>query len=62
VEDMPAKRRGFLMTSPGVGKRFYSRELGFWDVQEEQEYAICMPNREQIVVLTQMFADALTQV
>ena len=41
MEDMPAKRRGFLMTSPVVGKRFYSRELGFWDVQEEQEYAIC---------------------
>ncbi len=42
MEDMPAKRRGFLMASPGAGKRFYSRELGFWDIQEEQEYAICM--------------------
>lgn len=59
---MPAKRRGFLMTSPVVGKRFYSRELGFWDVQEEQEYAICTPTREQNVVWTQMFANTLTQV
>lgn len=45
MEDMPAKRRGFLMTSPVVGKRFYSRELGFWDVVEEKNFAICMTKR-----------------
>jgi ribosomal protein S18 acetylase RimI-like enzyme len=45
LEDMPAKRRALLMTSPDVGKRFYSRELGFWDVGEEKDFAICMTKR-----------------
>ena len=45
MEDMPAMRRGFLMASPGAGKRFYETELGFWDVGEEREYALCMTKR-----------------
>ena len=45
IEDMPAMRRAFLMASPGEGKRFYERELGFWDVGEEREYALCMTKR-----------------
>lgn len=45
MEDMPAKRRSFLMTSPDVGKRFYTRELGFWDVDDEKEFAVCMTKR-----------------
>ena len=45
MEDMPAKRRAFLMTGPDVGKRFYTRELGFWDVSEEKDFAVCMTKR-----------------
>lgn len=45
MEEMPGMRRGFLMTSPEVGKRFYTRELGFWDVSEEKDFAVCMTKR-----------------
>lgn len=39
---MPALRRGMLLTTPDVGSRFYTRELGFYDVNEEKEHMICM--------------------
>lgn len=42
---LPAMRRTWLMTSPSVGKRFYSRELGMWDVVEEGQKAVCMTKR-----------------
>ncbi|KAK3686532.1 hypothetical protein LTR37_019740 [Vermiconidia calcicola] len=37
--------RAFLVTTPGVGKDFYTRELGFWDVREEEERLVCMTRR-----------------
>ncbi|KAK5175126.1 uncharacterized protein LTR77_000263 [Saxophila tyrrhenica] len=42
---MPAMRRTFLVTSPEVGKRFYGRELGMWDVGDEKEHLACMTRR-----------------
>ncbi|KAK3699216.1 hypothetical protein LTR37_016577 [Vermiconidia calcicola] len=45
VTNLPAMRRAFLVTTPGVGKDFYTRELGFWDVREEQERLVCMTRR-----------------
>lgn len=45
MQGMPALRRGMLLTSSDVGKRFYSRELGFYDVEEERDYMICMTRR-----------------
>lgn len=45
MEAIPSMRRGILLTSPDVGKRFYSRELGFHDVLEEKDNMICMTRR-----------------
>lgn len=45
MEGIPAMRRGMLLTSPDVGKRFYSRELGFYDVAEERDHMLCMTRR-----------------
>ena len=44
MDDMPAMRRAFLLTSPEVGRRFYTRELGFWPVTEEEK-VFCMTKR-----------------
>lgn len=46
VEDsIPALRRGFLLTDKIVGKRFYSRELGYWDMHDEHEHVVMMTRR-----------------
>ena len=45
MQTMPALRRGMLLTSAEVGKKFYSRELGFYDVDQERDYMICMTRR-----------------
>ena len=45
MDGMPALRRGFLMTDPVQGRAFYSKEMDFWDVRDEAEYAICMTRR-----------------
>ena len=45
MEGLPAMRRAFLLANPDVGKKFYSRELGFWDMSDEKEHVICMTRR-----------------
>lgn len=46
MQDFPAMRRGFLLCSPDAGKRFYEKELGFWDIGEEREKGvICMTRK-----------------
>lgn len=42
---LPAMRRGLLMASPGVGERFYSREMGFYNMTEESDHVVCMTRR-----------------
>lgn len=42
VEGVPELRRAMLLTSPEVGRRFYERELGWWDVGGEREHLACM--------------------
>ena len=42
---IPELRRGFLLTSVDVGKRFYSREMGFWDMHDEREHVVMMTKR-----------------
>lgn len=36
MDATPELRRSLLFTSPEVGRRFYERELGWWDVRDEQ--------------------------
>ena len=45
MDAMPAMRRGFLLANPDVGKKFYERELGFYDMNEEREKVVCMTKR-----------------
>lgn len=45
IDSMPALRRAFLVSSQGVGKKFYERELGFWDVLEEREMLAVMTRK-----------------
>jgi hypothetical protein len=42
IDTMPALRRAFLVASQGMGKQFYARELGMWDVEEEKEHLAIM--------------------
>lgn len=45
IDSMPSVRRILLMASPGDGKRFYERELGMYDIEQEREHMICMTRR-----------------
>jgi len=45
IDEMPALRRAFLVASQGVGKEFYERTLGFWDVYEEREKLAVMTKK-----------------
>lgn len=42
IDGTPELRRALLLTSTGLGRRFYERELGWWDVGEERESLACM--------------------
>lgn len=45
LRTLPAMRRALLFTTPDVGKAFYNRELGFWDIAEEKESKIMMTRK-----------------
>ncbi|RMY39618.1 hypothetical protein D0866_01815 [Hortaea werneckii] len=45
IEAHPALRRVLLAASPHVGKPFYARELGMWDVLEEKETVAIMSRK-----------------
>lgn len=45
LQQLPALRRAFLVASPGVGKTFYTKELGFWDMHEERDRVVCMTKK-----------------
>lgn len=42
VEGIPELRRAMLLTGPETGRRFYERELGWWEVGEERGSLACM--------------------
>ena len=46
IEAHPALRRVLLAASPQVGKPFYARELGMWDVVEEKETVAIMSRKK----------------
>lgn len=43
--EIPSLRRALLLTTVDVGRRFYSREMGFHDVLEEREHLACMTRK-----------------
>lgn len=45
LQDIPAMTRSLLLTSSDVAKRFYGRDLGFWDIAEEGGHPICMTRK-----------------
>ena len=45
MKAFPAMRRSFLLANPDVGRKFYSKELGFFDITDEAEHVVCMTRR-----------------
>jgi len=45
LQGIPAMTRSLLLTSSAVARRFYERELGFWDIAEEGGHPICMTRK-----------------
>ena len=42
---IPYLRRGFLLTDPDVGKKFYGRELGYNDIHDEYDHVVMMTRK-----------------
>lgn len=45
TQDIPVLRRVLLHAGPGAAAKFYARELGVWNVEEERDHVVVMTRR-----------------